>query len=181
MKNNFQKIPLITSFLIFILFSAVLFLLYKGINVKNENAEAKAATLEGELNRREDLKSLNLTLRKLEDQLASLGTHFAKSSDVVPFLDTVERLAPLAGVRAEVNSVNTAGSNGVSNSELLVELRAEGSFQAVYKFLGLLENSPYELEFLSMDLHRVPTTEEGGETRVWEAIFRVRLLSFIPE
>ena len=37
-------------------------------------------------------------------------------------------------------------------------IKASGSFEALYKFLTLLENSPYELDFISMDIQKL-----GGE------------------
>jgi len=82
---------------------------------------------------------------------ALLETHFIKSSDVVPFLNTIEALGPAVGASAEIDSVDTS-PDGAS---LIVELQASGSFGAVYKFLTLLENSPYELNFLSMDIHTI--------------------------
>jgi len=64
-------------------------------------------------------------------------------------------LAPKAGTVAQIDLVNTLPNN----AGLIVGMKVSGSFQAIYKFLTLLENSPYELDFLSMDMHKL-TIEE---------------------
>ena len=76
-------------------------------------------------------------------------------------------------------------------------VKTPGTFDSLYKFLTLLENSPYELEFVGMDLTRegdftsvaveTPADGTGAQTIVppsikiprWQATFDVRLLSFI--
>jgi hypothetical protein len=66
---------------------------------------------------------------------------------------------------------------------LLVGVKVAGVFEAVYKFLTLLENSPYEIEFLSMDIHKTLVTDVAGKSvggSTWEAILKIRLLTFIP-
>ena len=127
-----------------------------------------------EVQRLEDLKSLDRSLKNIESGVTLLDTHFAKGSDVVPFLDTIEKLAPKVGVTAEVNSVN----NVANGAELVVELESRGSFAGVYKFLTLLENSPYQLEFLSMDLRKVTEGDDLSSVE-WQGVFRIRLLGFI--
>jgi len=116
-----------------------------------------------EAGRRNETNSLNVLLEKVAPSMAILQTHFAKSSDVVPFLDTIEKLAPKVGATAAVDSVIASSDN----TGLVVGLKASGSFEAVYKFLTLLENSPYELDFISMDIQKVD--------KKWEAVFKIQL------
>jgi len=167
MKNNFQKIPLLTSLIFFIFFCFAFIFLYREINNNNQKAEQNFTTWQIETRRRDDIRTLDRSLKESADDRAQLETHFAKSSDVVPFLDTIEKLAPKAGAKAQVDSVSTMANN----TGLLVGLKVTGSFEAVYKFLSLLENSPYELDFLLVDIHKATS---------WEAIFKIQLLSFVP-
>jgi hypothetical protein len=179
MKNNFQKIPLFLSLIFFIFFCFAFVFLYQEINNNNQKAELGMTTWQKEANRRDDIASLNQSLQKIEGDRVLLETHFAKSSDIVPFLDTIEKLAPVAGALAQVDSVNTLANN----TGLMVGLKASGSFEAIYKFLTLLENSPYELDFLSMDIHKLTAPDALGKTvndLKWEAIFKIQLLSFVP-
>jgi hypothetical protein len=179
MKYSLQKIPLFISLILFVFLCFAFWFLYRTINNNNQKAEQETATLQAEARRRDDITSLDRLLQEVAPDRTLLETHFAKSSDVVPFLDTIEQLAPKVGALAQINSVN-AGTDGPG---LIVELKASGNFQSIYKFLTLLESSPYELDFLSMDIHTVSADASGktAKTSQWEAVFKMKLLSFIQE
>jgi hypothetical protein len=179
MKNNFKKIPLIASAILFILLSVAFIFLYRAINNNNQKALQDNITWQTEARRRDDIRSLDLSLQQIAPDSALLETHFAKSSDIVPFLDTIEKLAPEVGATASVDAVDTL----TNKTGLIVGLTASGSFTAVYKFLTLLENSPYELNFLSMDIHNLAAPDALGKNVnnfKWEAVFKIQLLSFVP-
>lgn len=127
-----------------------------------------------EASRREEIKSLNRSMEMIEEERASLQAHFAQSADVVLFLDAIEGLAPKAGVKAEVLSVDTVDKE----AGLRMNMKASGSFEEIYKFLTLLENAPYELEFISIDMQK-KIGQTSGKKPLWEAIFKIKLLSFI--
>ena len=178
MKNNFQKISLILLAVFFVFFCFAFVFLYKKINSNNQKAEQDATTWQTETLRRDNIRSLDRLLQKIADSRILLETHFAKSSDVVPFLDTIEKLALEVGTKAEVNSVDIL----TDNTGLIVGLKASGSFEAIYKFLTLLENSPYELDFPSIDMHKLAVSgvsDENIQNLKWEAAFRIQLLSFV--
>ncbi len=121
-----------------------------------------------EANRRNEIKTLNDSVKMIEEEKIRLETHFAKSSDIVPFLDTIEGLAPKVSVETEVSAVDVAEDH----SGLLIGMKASGTFSGLYKFLTLLENSPYELKFIGMDINKETASK-------WNAVFQIKLLSFI--
>src|SRR3989338_2284192 len=123
MKNNFQKISLILLAVFFVFFCFAFVFLYKKINSNNQKAEQDATTWQTETLRRDNIRSLDRLLQKIADSRILLETHFAKSSDVVPFLDTIEKLALGVGTKAEVNSVDIL----TDNTGLIVGLKASGS------------------------------------------------------
>jgi hypothetical protein len=178
MKETLQKIFLAAAAILFLCCAAAFVFLYHNINSNNEKAQTDIRAWRAELDRRNDIRSLDRSLEGMKGDTARLQTHFAESSDVVPFLDTIEKLAPKAGAKAEVGSVIA----GADNAALIVTLKASGSFESVYKFLTLLENSPYELDFISMDFHAIlpDASQKGGRALGWEAVFKIQLLSFIP-
>lgn len=180
MKNNFQKVPLFLSAIFFIFFCFAFVFLYREINNNNQKAEQDTINWQTEARRRDNIASLDRSLQKIANDKALLETHFAKSSDIVPFLDTIEKLAPEAGALAEIDSVDTLADN----TGLMVGLKASGNFEAIYKFLTLLENSSYELDFLSMDMHKLATgtvPDKSVKNLKWEAVFKIQLLSFVKE
>ena len=178
MKNNFLKISLFISIIFFVFLSVVSVFLYREINSNNQKTKQNTVKWQTETSRREEITSLNHSLQTISDERTQLENHFAKSSDVVPFLDTLEKLAPKAGALAQVDSVDTPADN----TGLLVGLKVSGSFEAIYKFLTLLENSPYELNILSMDIHKmeIDTSSKNIKNSKWEAVFKIQLLSFVP-
>ena len=179
MKNNFQKTLLFISVAVLLLGSFAFIFLYQKINDNNQKTQQSTISLQTEARRRDDIASLDRVLQKIVPDRTLLESHFIKSSDVVPFLNMIEKLAKEAGVSSQIDSVDTK----VDNSGLIVNLKASGRFEAIYKFLTLLENSPYVLDFASMDIHRLSspvTSDKNVKNASWEAVFKIQLLSFIP-
>jgi len=117
-------------------------------------------------------------LSQIADDSSLLESHFVQNSDIVPFLNSLEQLASPVGASVVINSV----SAGLNNTGPNVELKVTGSFGAIYKYLTLLENFPYELYFNSVDIHTLAAAETSGTKNIknskWEAIFKIQLLSF---
>lgn len=183
MKTILKQIPLIISVIFVIVLSTGFFFLYKQINLNNEKALQSSIDFENETSRREEVKLLNNSIEGIKEDRASLTRHFAHSSDIVPFLDTIESLAPQVGAKAETVSVDILPDN----AGLMVRLNVSGSFKSVYKFLTLLENSPYELEVVALDIQREASGEIDPTLEIvlpqdpkWQGVFAIKLLSFIP-
>lgn len=179
MKNNFQKILLVISAILLLFLCFAFIFLYRKIDDNNQKVERDTITLQTEARRREDISSLNRSLQKITSDRVLLESHFIKSSDVVPFLNMIETLAKQTAVSTVIDSINTK----TDNPELVVGLKASGKFEAIYKFLTLLENSPYEIDFMSIDIHKLFSPVVVGKNTPpagWEAIFKIKLISFIP-
>jgi len=178
MKNNLQKTSLFISATFLLLGCFAFVFLYQKINNNNQKTQQDTISLQTEARRRDDIVSLDRVLQKIAPDRVLLESHFIKSSDVVPFLNMIEKLGEEAGVSSQINSVNVK----VDNSELVVGLKASGRFEAIYKFLTLLENSPYVLDFISMDIHKISpqvVPDKNVNNASWEAVFKIQLLSFI--
>lgn len=177
MQKLFQKFSILfLSIIIFIFSCLVLLYFYNKINLYNNESQSVEEKWQMEVARRNEIKMLDHSIKIIEPERAQLETHFAKSSDVVPFLDTIEGLAREAGTEAEI----TAVSIPADNSGLLVEMKSSGTFGNLYKFLELLENSPYELEFIAVSMQK---KEETSSLDIgipeWEEFLKLKLLSFI--
>jgi hypothetical protein len=176
--KKFRKAPLFVSLLVLIIACFLFFFLYNKVNKNKQEAGLAQVEWQTEANRREEITSLSRSVKEIEMERESLNSHFAQSSDVVPFLDTIEQLAASVGAIPEITSVDISKDNVV----LVVGLKASGNFSAVYKFLMLLENSPYELEFDSVDLQNVSADASAGgkaENAQWKINLEIKLLSFV--
>ncbi len=183
MKNYYIKIQLLLSAIFFIGCILAFWSVYKEVNKNNQKAEQSLIELNNNTNEREEMKTIDHLVEIVKDDQALLETHFAKSSDIVPFLDTLETSATTAGIVAKVDSVDVA----TNNTALSVRVNATGTFEGVYKFLKLLENFPYQLEITSINLQREVTpsvTPEGVPILdlkpKWQATFKIKLISFVP-
>lgn len=181
MKNNFKKFkkgPLIASLLFLLSAVAVFIFLHQKITSNIEVSMVREAELQTETSKKNESKSYERLLKLVETERAQLDTHFIKSTDVVVFLDTVEDLAPRVNAKAEVALVDIAPDS----TSLNVEMKASGTFEALYRFLMLLENLPYQVEIVSMNLQRPGAAGEavsGSAAVEWSATFQIKLLSFV--
>ncbi len=196
MKNYFKYISLAIAVLCLGGLLAGFYFLYATILTSGEKTNQILAEVENETARREEIKLINKSIDTIKQDRDVINTHFAHSTDIVPFLNTIESLAPRAGAKVETSSVDALKDD----TGLMVRLKVEGSFNSIYKFLMLLENSPYELDFSELIIDRVseveitpieqPTqTEEGLPMEApepivrkdpkWQGVITVKLLSFI--
>ena len=169
MKIDYQKTLLGISIISFTLFSYLFYFLYGEIKSNSAAEEEVNLIWQEESKLREEVSLLSREFDNTKDEREELEKHFADNSDLVPFLDTIEGLARQAGATAQTTSVDIT-PDGTS---LSVGLDAEGTFEAVYKYLTLLENSPYELELYSVHMYK-----EAGGSSVWKARFGLKLISF---
>ena len=182
MSPHYKKTFLFLGIIFFVICLLLFIFVYKKINSNNKSAMQSQIEWQTEANQREEINSLDSSLKSIEDQRVQIESHFAKSSDIVPFLNTIEQLGTQVKSVANVSSVDILKDD----NSLLVGIKATGSFEAVYKFLLLIENSPYELEFLGVDMQKDADsgpTESTDKTTTpslgWTGIFKVKLLSFV--
>jgi len=179
MKGNFKKFkktPFLISIILLFCSCFVFFFLYRTIQNNNTASADTEVKWQSEQNRRDQIQLLDRLLKDIQTERGLLDTHFARGSDVVPFLNLIEKLAPEVGAKAEVALIDVPKDK----SGLVVGINSAGSFEALYKFLTLLENSPYELEFISIDLERLGDVADTKVATNWSGVFKVKLLSFIP-
>lgn len=178
-KKNISKIIFVISAVLFMLAVVIFFFTYSEIQKNSEKLNAYNTEWNTMAGQKSGVYSLSHLLDDISKEKEEIDGRFASESDVVVFLDTLELLAPKTGVKMEVGSVSSKGEN----TRLQIGLKAMGSFSSVYKFLTLLENSPYELDFLSVDIHKTQISSSGDKKTkepTWEGIFKIQLLSYIP-
>lgn len=177
MKKNYIK-NLIFSGLVVVLFCVLFFLLYRQINLNNKSFAEASIAFNAEEQRRGDIQSLNKVLSQIQNEIIFLDSHFLRSGDIAPFLDSLEKSATSVGATAEVVSVDSQDSK---NKGISIGVKATGSFESIYKFLLLLENSKYELSVTSAKIIRESSGggSEEGSLPEWRADFKIKIISFL--
>ncbi len=183
--KKFKKIPLITAIVFLAAAISAFVWLEKEVAKNNQISRDRESEIAIEAIKKEEAKSLERTLKTIETERAILDNHFIKSSDVAIFLDMIENLAPEVNATAEVTQVDIAPDN----QSISVGLKADGTFEALYKFIRLIENSRYQIELTNMSMQKIGVVAavpaEGTEevptesTVKWSAIFQIKLLSYI--
>ena len=174
MKNKSEKIYLALSVVFLIILGFSFFILNKKTRNNLEIAKQSESNLGQEISKRNEIKNLNNYFNSIKNEKALFETHFVQSSDVVSFLNTLESLAKNAGTTGEVIDINLSDDK----KSLLVEMKDTGTFPNIYKFITLLENAPYEIEFSSINIQNI-SEESNKTTAKWEAIIKFRLITFI--
>jgi len=175
MKNRSNKNLMGMAVIFLVISLTVFFFVYKKLNQNKQAAESTLKEWQKEDTRLTELKTLDATLKSMEAERKNLDKHFAKSTDAVPFLDSLEASARSVGAKAEISAVEIPKEEQVLN----VTLKATGSFEALYKFLLLVENAPYELQITTMNI-----VKNGGEDTLntngsWQVFIKLKLLSFL--
>jgi hypothetical protein len=204
--NKSNKNYIVLSFLFLMIAGVLYYFLYQKIKGNNEATAQAELSWHLETIRQNDLRSLDRSIKVISEEKEVFNSHFANTEDIVPFLDTLEKLAKSVGSEAEVFSVEQVAyeANQVSKKEegedsksdtsqsaqpdiekksLSVGMKVFGSFSSIYKFITLLENSPYELKIMSLSLEKDVSGASLDKLSLpkWRAILKVRLISFIPE
>mgnify|MGYP001559388871 CR=1 FL=1 len=178
MNNDPIKIEFISSVTFFAVALSALLLFYGQIDSMEQISEQKLTQWRVESDRRDEIKSLESLIKKVESEKALLETHFAYSQNPVPFLDSIEKLAKSVNAKITISSVDIAKDENA----LFVSMNTSGTFEALYRFITLMENSSYDLEFVSINIKKegeVNTATAKQQTTDWSASMRIKLLTFI--
>lgn len=180
MQNKSNKISLIVSIILFLLICVLFFFLYKKTEDNIKISKQSQIDLQKETSKRQEIKDFNDSFKLIEQEKILFETHFAQSSNIVPFLNAIEKMANSVGTKTEVSFIEVAKDN----TGLILEMKSAGNFEQVYKFIMLLENSPYELEFTSVQMNNVIAgninkDKKNAKKNAWEALLRIKLISFI--
>lgn len=177
MKKVYIK-NLIFSGLAVVIFCISFFFLYRQISLNNKSFTDSSVAFNLEEQRREEIQSLNKVLSQIQNETLLLDSHFLRSEDIAPFLDALEKSATLVGASAEVVSVD---SQDPKNKGISIGVKTTGSFESIYKFLLLLENSKYELSVVSTKIIResAGSESESNNTPKWRADFTIKIISFL--
>ncbi len=175
---NSQIKYLFIAFIFFVLSCASFWVLLSKISENKKVSDEAEIAWQSESTRRYDLNSLERTLKDMNKEISMFETHFVRTNDVVSFLNQIEYLGSLVGVKVKIDSVDSL-EEGIG-PVLTLGISTSGSFASTYKFLTLLENSQYELEVSEMNLSRQGTNSTPGQNPLWGSTFRIKLFTFVP-
>lgn len=128
------------------------------IQVKTQNA-ARAQEAKSELE------------RALQDEAAIKG-YFVNTTDVVPFLESLQGLGQRLGTQVDVESVSS--QPGKPHPVLLLAVRITGTFNDVERTLGAIEYEPYDTVITNLTFDTAGGSAPG-KPAVWTAAASIRI------
>jgi hypothetical protein len=125
-----------------------------------------------------ETKALDKLISEIGNEIKVIDSHFLKTEDIAPFLDELESNAKELDIKGEVVSVDSL----TTDQGLYLNIKAEGTFDNLYKFLKLLENYKYELQIVDVKLVKGPSSlSEDGAISIpdWSAYIKIKIISLI--
>lgn len=156
MKNSAYFSVGIAVLLVFVsgaLYGAVYYLLSEE-KAKGADLQAQIQTKHLEIARAAKAQS---ALASLNDDESVIGGYSLSKEDIVPFLENLQSTGKPLGAGVQVLSVSDDRS--YAHPRIIISLLITGSFDAVMRTIGTLENAPYDSTLNSL------TLDSGGDTK----------------
>ena len=122
------------------------------------------------------IEELETLLAQVEEQKDEIESVFVHERSLIRVIETFEETARVLGVTLAVENASLPVS---SDAGPVFQLRVEGDFDSIYRFIRTLEILPFQFSFNDVDMRKEsnPTAKKS----VWVAIIQLSLLSYIPQ
>lgn len=172
MSNSAKRNIIFGSILIIVSVVIFVFMVFQVINQGTE-LEEQVAALQEERAQEASYFSLRRIAEESAFDRAQLHTYFLeRESDSIDFLNTIERIAPEAGVILETNSLESVTS---ADQTQWVEatFAFSGSRDQVERFIQILESVPYVSRVTAINMSARSSTEWRASVTI-----QVRVLAY---
>jgi hypothetical protein len=93
-------------------------------------------------------------LASLSLEQAEIEGHFIATQDVVPFLESLQKMGTTLGT---VVSVGSVAADPSPRPHLVLSLSIKGSFDGIMRTLGAIEYEPYDIRVTSFSINNAPS------------------------
>lgn len=161
------KIIAIATTLNLIVFGAC-FYLFMNIKKIDKVVSEQLTQIESEVKKDESLRSIKNLMNDTKEEREQIAGLFVQPNGTVDFIEEVESLGRVAGVKLEVESVGIGAlkdKTGSSTESFRLFFKTEGSWGGTMHLLSLLENMPYKISFENVRLGKVSggSSSESGK------------------
>lgn len=175
-KTHPTKKLLFFSFMFFLF--TCLFFVFLLIRIKFNEEDTRRINFDWQVEseRREEVRSLSFFIKQISKEKETFESYFVNESTLVNFLNVLEGVGNSVGVSVEVNSFEPQRD---STTGLILNIKSAGDFVSLYKFIKLLENSPYEMEVISLDMQKLGFLNDVSAKSNWSASISIRLVNYL--
>lgn len=178
MRKTTTKI--IILFILDAIIFGLCFYLFTYIKQIDNMVSSRLAQIESELKADESLRSIKILMNDTKKERERMSLVFIQPDDTVNFIETIESLGDLTGVKLEIDSVGVDNlkSKKTGSTELFrISLKTEGSWTNTIHFLTLLENVPHKISFENVNLSKVSDLNDGDKgLSYWNGNFNLSAL-----
>lgn len=178
-RSKAFKIVLLMAVLNAIVFGACLYL-FTEIKSKNKYIASVASEFASASEKESKIADIKSVIRMRAEDKAYIDAHFVDGGDIAGFFGEVEDLGKQTGVLVEIG---TADFTKDKTKKLRLVFKASGSFEAIIRFIELLENFKYELVqkrvAIEKDSMQVVSPDKGKPGIVWRGDFELELSSLV--
>ena len=173
MSPSTIKITVVSVVLFIAATGAFVFMLLQS-QQQSERLESQLATLDEQRSQEASYYRLQRIAEVSAADRAQLSSFFfASESESIDFLNTVERLAPEAGVSLETDTLNLVEDTENNKQWVEIGFSFEGSRSRVQNFLTILEDLPYVSKIKRVEM--VATDQIKWQSQV---VMQIRVLTY---
>lgn len=122
--------------------------------------------------RQNTVKGLEQLFKAVDERKEEIENIFVDERSVVRVIEEFERTAISAGIALTLESASLPTSKESRGPEF--QLRVEGSFDGIVRYLRLLEVMPFQFSFDDIGIEKQTVKEDA-----WSGVIRLTLLSFM--
>jgi hypothetical protein len=126
----------------------------------------------------EQMKNMTVSLDTVSADAAMINAYIVPPDGEVTFIERVEALAKALGLSIKVNTVGLSQASDLSAAGLEylnLKLSVTGPWQAVFDFLSMTENLPYDVTVSQSDIASVSDGTVKGP-RQWQGDFQIGVI-----
>lgn len=151
----------------------VYFLLFGQIQKERDKVLSLRRELAVIEKKQKNIQSLERLLDETEEQKRDVENIFVDDKTVVRFIEELERLAEITGAVLEIKDASLPRTDEDLGPTFSMEI--EGSFKNIFRYLELLENVPFQVEFNEI---RFVKPGGAGGAGAWSLAIVLRVLSY---
>lgn len=178
-----KKIIIILSILSVTVVALYIYL-FTNIKRMDKTVSDRMAKIEYEFEKERQLQSIRNLTNDTKSEFGQIANFFIQPAGSVEFIELVESLANIAGIKIEIESVGidiAKNKTSSSTESFRVSLKTEGSWANSMYLLSLLESVPYKLTFDSINLQKmedgnVSSVNKEKNSAYWTGNFIFRVL-----
>lgn len=169
-KKSFIHTLIAGAILLVALIAYVLwFLTVDGLGKEVSQIESEIVTRANESDR---VMEARTALSALATNESRLRGYFVNTDEVVSFLERVTATGRAVGAEVDVVHVQ-AETETASRGRMTLALRITGSFDAVVRTIGAIENGPFDSALTNVSLDAKPSLTGGEDTWTASATFAI--------